>query len=83
MVGTGTAALLVSAAAGYWVLERAQTHTKGALKRVGQLVGWAIILCSFFCLLWCAQCAGMWRGYGGKGMCPFTRTGPPTTSTQP
>ena len=73
MMGNGTAALLISAAAGYWVLERAQTHTKGALKRVGQFLGWAIILSSFACLVWCAQCAGQRGGYMGKGMCPFTK----------
>lgn len=85
MMGTGTAALLVSAAAGYWVLERAQTHTKGALKRVGQFVGWAIILSSFFCLVWCAQCAAQWRGgYGGKSMwCPFGKMAPPAAPVQP
>ncbi len=78
MMGTGTAALLVSAAAGYWVLERAQTHTTGALKRVGQFIGWAIILSSFFCLVLCAQCAGQGKGgYGGKSWCPFTKSAPP------
>lgn len=70
---------LLSAAAGYWVLERASAH-KGQLHRVGQVVGATIIVVSFL-----AVAAGIWKGAGychsagwmgaGKdgGMCPFSR----------
>ena len=38
-----TSGLLLSAAAGYWVLERAENHKRG-LRRVGRWLGGAIIL---------------------------------------
>lgn len=46
MIASGTALLLLSAAVGYWVLERANTQKKN-LKTIGQIVGAAIILLSF------------------------------------
>jgi len=42
----GTAFLLLSAAVGYWVLERASTQKKD-LKTIGQIVGAIIIVVSF------------------------------------
>lgn len=42
----GVALLLVSAAVGYWVLERASTQKKD-LKTIGQIVGTVIIVVSF------------------------------------
>ena len=42
----GTAELLLTAVAGYWVLERSATHAKGNLKRIGQVVGWFVIVTS-------------------------------------
>jgi hypothetical protein len=41
----GTGLLLLSAVAGYWVLERSAAH-KGQLKNVGQLIGWVVIVIS-------------------------------------
>ena len=42
MIG-GASGLLLSAAAGYWVLERAEGHKRG-LRRAGRWLGGAIIL---------------------------------------
>lgn len=42
----GAGGLLIAAAAGYLVLERAEAHKKG-LRQVGRWVGWIIILVSF------------------------------------
>ena len=44
-MGHGAGILLLTAVAGYWVLERADTH-KGDLKRVGKVLGWLIIVVS-------------------------------------
>jgi len=41
----GTGLLLLGAVAGYWVLERADSH-RGQLKQVGQVVGWVVIVTS-------------------------------------
>lgn len=41
----GTGLLLLGAVAGYWVLERADSH-KGQLKKAGQVVGWVVIVTS-------------------------------------
>lgn len=41
----GSGVLLISAAVGYFVLERAAKH-KGGLQRVGQVLGWVIIVVS-------------------------------------
>lgn len=72
MIG-GTGLLLLSAAAGYWVLERSASHNKGNLKRVGQVVGWFMILasilgvvCKVYYLSTCPP---------GSTMCPFTAKG--------
>ena len=63
--------LLVSAAAGYWVLERAQAQKKG-LKRAGRVIGWAIVLVSLIgvaCRIWTiAMCQ---TGASGMGLCPL------------
>lgn len=68
----GSGIYLLSAIGGYWVLERAQTHSKGALKRVGQFVGWMVIVFSFLGLLWSMQCLAEYRRSGGMGkLCPF------------
>ena len=65
----GLAALLLSSVAGYWVLERAESH-KGGLRKVGRLLGFAVILLSLgglVCMYWGA-CA--YKG-GKGGMCPL------------
>ncbi len=60
----GTGLLLLSAAAGYWVLERAEVHKRG-LRRVGRWVGGLIIVVSILGLL-CRASACMSKG------CPWT-----------
>ena len=82
MIG-GSGVLLFAAAAGYWVLERSATHTKGNLKSVGQAVGWFIILasiigiaCKVYALKSCPVGGGMWS-------CPFSsKTSGPTSPSR-
>ncbi len=67
----GLGVLLLSAVAGYWVLERAATH-KGYLKRIGQLVGGIIILFSLIGIACLAGCPIGTAGFMGKGrFCPL------------
>ncbi len=47
----GIAMLLISAAAGYWVLIRASGE-KGVMKLLGLLLGLVIVGTSLFCLAW-------------------------------
>jgi len=64
----GAGMLLISAAVGYFVLERAEKR-KGVLKRVGQLLGWLIIIVSLVgvaCRTWCVS-----TGAKGWRSCPF------------
>ena len=65
--------LLLAAAAGYWVLEQAQTQKKN-LKRVGRFLGWTIIVVSLVgmaCRIWvAARSCSMTMSPGGR-MCPF------------
>jgi len=78
----GVGVLLLAAVGGYWVLERAATH-KGNLKRIGQLLGVAIIIVSLLgvaCKVWYAATCP--PGSGGKAWsCPFAST--PPSPTQP
>jgi len=70
MVGHSASLLLISAVAGYWVLERASMH-KGNLKSIGQFLGGVIILVSLLgvaCKVWYA--VGCQLGKAG-GYCPF------------
>ena len=63
--------LLLAAAAGYWVLERAQAQKKG-LKRAGRVIGWAIVIVSFIgvaCRVWTILMCQ--PGAGGTGWCPM------------
>ncbi len=69
----GAETLLLAAVGGYWVLERAEAH-KGNLKKVGQFLGWLIIVASLMgvaCRVWsfAASCP---IGMMGKGRtCPL------------
>ena len=66
---SGAGLLLVAAAVGYWVLERAETH-KGNLRRVGQCLGWVIIFASLIgvaCRVW----------YGAGPWCPMGKASAP------
>ncbi|MBI3319874.1 MAG: hypothetical protein HYZ89_04740 [Candidatus Omnitrophica bacterium] len=51
----GTGMFLLTAAAGYWILERAETH-KSYLKRVGRVLGWVMIAGSLVGVA-CRTCA--------------------------
>jgi len=76
--------LLISAAAGYWVLERANRE-KGALKRVGQWLGAVIIVVSLVgvaCRVYAVATGQGWCPWPGKlGACPIT--GAPDAPTAP
>ena len=66
MMGHGLVGLLLTAVAGYWVLERASTH-KGQLQKIGFFVGSFVIVASlvgFICSIWCMNT-------GKMGTCPF------------
>jgi len=66
MMGHGIIGLLLTAVAGYWVLERASSH-KGQLQKIGFFVGSVVIVASLVglvCSIWCF-------GTGKAGMCPF------------
>ena len=68
--GEGLAALLLSAAGGYWVLERSDGH-KGELRRVGRLLGSVIIIVSLLSIVLRAA-SGCGMSKGGGWSCPFT-----------
>ncbi len=72
----GPGLLFVAAVAGYWVLERAETHTAGMLRGIGRFLGWFIILASVAAAA--AQLSTVCRPgmMGGKGMCPFSQARP-------
>lgn len=66
----GVGIFLLTAVAGYWVLERSSSH-KGQLKSVGQILGWVVILGSLLsavCSTWCA-------GSGKNRWCPYGKAG--------
>lgn len=79
----GIEGLLLTAVAGYWVLERSEGH-KGDLKRVGRVLGVIIIVASLVgvvCRVWCLGACPM--GAKGKGrFCPFSmKSSPPPSQT--
>ena len=61
----GAEGLLISAAAGYWVLERADKH-KGAMRRIGYLVGTLIVVSSIIGFAYTVSCKT--SGWGPYGM---------------
>lgn len=72
----GTGLLLLSAVAGYWVLERSAGH-KGQLKSVGQVIGWVVIVTSLVgmaCKVFALTTGKAFCPIGGKGgyFCPLT-----------
>ena len=82
----GVGLLLLAAVGGYWVVERAQTH-KGALKKVGQLLGGVIMLVSLIGVICHVWCLATWAtGYGPMGKaakgtyCPYIPKGSPAPS---
>lgn len=69
----GSGVLLLAAAVGYWVLERSASHNKGNLKRVGQAVGWFIIISSIIGIACKAYALKACSVPGGKSWsCPFS-----------
>ena len=74
----GSGVLLLATVAGYWLLERAETH-KGQLRSVGRFLGWLIIVTSLLgvaCRVWALSTGtGGWcpvgSGKGFGGLCPF------------
>ena len=80
---SGTGALLLTAVAGYWALERAEHH-KGNLKRVGQLVGSFVIAVSLIgvvCRVWyVVKGDGTYCPFMSKASSPQTQTPPPASS---
>ena len=88
MVGHSSGLLLLTAVAGYWVLERAETHKKGDLRRAGKVLGWLIIVVSLIgvaCNVWClATCRTPYGSMSKKaGFCPFgPQTPPPPSQSQ-
>ena len=67
---SGVGPLLIAAVAGYWVLERADTH-KGRLRSLGRFLGGLIIVVSLVgvaCRVWCMAA-------GGMGYCPVGKSG--------
>ena len=63
------APLLISAAAGYLVLERAERQ-RNRIKTVGRIVGWLIVIASFAGVL-CRVCYIAKGPMAGKVACPF------------
>lgn len=77
MIGSEGGLLLLSTVAGYWVLERADTH-KGELRRIGRVIGGAIIILSLFGLIFRCLAFCQMRGKAGMGWsCPFTSKSAP------
>ena len=71
MLGSDSGLLLLTAIGGYWVMERADAH-KGQLKRVGTLLGSAIIVLSLLGIVVRSWAACHWaRHHGGGFSCPF------------
>ena len=64
----GTGFLLLTTVAGYWVLERAESH-KGTLRRVGKLIGWVVIVGSL---------VGVACRFCPKYSCPFSPKSSPS-----
>ena len=70
MMGHGAAGLLIAAATGYWVFERASSR-KEPVKRIGQWVGGAIMVVSLIgvaCRVWSVVACT-------TGLCPFGKSG--------
>ena len=84
----GIAPLLIAAAAGYWVVTQAAGQ-KAQVKKLGQILGWAIVLVSVAgaaCKLYYLSTG---QPFGGKGIyCPVGGksgpfTGKSVSPTQP
>ena len=81
MMGHGMSMLLITSAVGYWVLTQSQKE-KNNVKKIGQLLGFAIILISVLgaaCKIYGAvQACKAGNCPMGISSCPFTgKSGPP------
>ena len=77
MYGHGTAELLLSMVAGYWVLERAATH-KGRLRALGRLIGGLILIVALVgtvCRIWFIT-TGAHRPFPRSLWCPWKSGSP-------
>ena len=73
MIGHGISGLLISAAAGYWVLAQSSGQ-KGRIKTLGQWLGLLIIVASVAgaaCKAYCYTSGGMGMMSPAGKMCPF------------
>lgn len=78
----GTGILLLTAVAGYWVLERSAAH-KGNIKQVGQVVGWFVIVTSIIGVTCRVYTLATGKAYCPPGSCPFAQKSPaPSTKPQ-
>ena len=78
----GTGILLLTAVAGYWVLERSAAH-KGNIKQVGQVVGWFVIVTSIIGVTCRVYTLATGKAYCPPGLCPFThKSSPPPAQSQ-
>ena len=82
MMTHGVSLLLISAAAGYWVLTMAGKE-KGGVKQLGRWLGLILIVvsllgaaCKVYCLTNCPKGKAGWMGKA----CPFTGKGMPAPS---
>lgn len=74
MMGHGVPALLISAAAGYWVLTHAEKERQGGVRKLGQYLGLLIIVVSVLgaaCKIY-YQINSCPLGKMGSMFCPMT-----------
>ena len=76
----GTGFLLLGAVAGYWVLERAESH-RGQLKQVGQVVGWVVLVTSLLGVA-CKVYAVATGQDCPAAYCPFKKSSAPAPATK-
>ena len=78
MMSEGSGLLLLSVIGGYWTLERAETH-KGELRRIGRLLGGAIIIASLLGLVFRCWAVCQWTKSRGGWSCPFMSKSTPAS----
>ena len=80
MLYGGTGLLLLGAVAGYWALERAESH-KGNLRQVGKVVGWVVIVSSLLGVA-CRVYAVASGQACPSAYCPFKKSSAPVPATK-
>ena len=84
MMSHGMSALLLTSAAGYWVLT-ASGKEKGRVKMLGQYLGFLIIILTLAATASQIYCYAKMKGYcpsGGRMACPFTGKSAPMQPSQ-